>query len=208
MDTPRERILQRLKSALATKNPIPHPEVERMDNIFEAAPKDMDVLFVQQFQKLGGKFMYCEDTNAVMTNLAQLRQQKGWKTIHCQEPLLRTLMMQYDMGKFLNKDMNPEHIHVGFTSCRALLAHTGSIVMDSQQAWGRTLSILPDIHIILATTRQLVYHLESILTPAQQHELPSMLTIITGASRTADIEKTLVMGAHGPKELYLFLLDT
>ena len=116
-------------------------------------------------------------------------------------------MEQYDMKSFLNEEMKEEDIKVSFTSCRALLAHTGSIVIDSQQAWGRTLSILPDVHIVLATTRQLVYHLESILTPAQQHKLPSMLTVITGASRTADIEKTLVMGAHGPKELYLLLLD-
>lgn len=37
--------------------------------------------------------------------------------------------------------------------------------------------------------------------------MPSMVTLITGPSRTADIEKTLVMGAHGPKELYVFLLE-
>jgi L-lactate dehydrogenase complex protein LldG len=39
------------------------------------------------------------------------------------------------------------------------------------------------------------------------NRLPSMITNVTGPSRTADIEKTLVLGAHGPKELFVFLLD-
>jgi L-lactate dehydrogenase complex protein LldG len=45
------------------------------------------------------------------------------------------------------------------------------------------------------------------ITKKYGNKLPSMISMITGASRTADIEKTLVMGAHGPKELVLFLID-
>ena len=91
MDNPRERILQRLRVALQTKNPIPYPEVEQMDGIFGDAPNDLDILFVEQFQKLGGQFIYCEDTNAVMTNLAQLRQQKKMENNSLSRAFIKTI---------------------------------------------------------------------------------------------------------------------
>ena len=66
----------------------------------------------------------------------------------------------------------------------------------------------PPIHIILAKKEQLVDYLEEALVSVQQQfkdERPSAITVITGPSRTADIEKTLVLGAHGPKELIIFV---
>jgi L-lactate dehydrogenase complex protein LldG len=66
------------------------------------------------------------------------------------------------------------------------------------------------VHICIAFTSQLVYDIKDGLVKLQQkykNNLPSMITLATGPSRTADIEKTLVVGVHGPKEVYLFLVD-
>ena len=66
------------------------------------------------------------------------------------------------------------------------------------------------MHIIVASTDQLVYDLKEAFDSMKKKYrkgFPSMMGIITGPSRTADIEKTLVLGAHGPKELYLFLIE-
>jgi len=89
-----------------------------------------------------------------------------------------------------------------------LVARTGSILVSSSSQSGRQLNVFPPIHIVLAHVSQLVNYLDDALISIQQKygdDLPSAISTITGPSRTADIEKTLVLGAHGPKEFIVFL---
>ncbi|WP_223284941.1 LutC/YkgG family protein [Hymenobacter qilianensis] len=98
----------------------------------------------------------------------------------------------------------------GLTTCEALVARTGSILVSAASAAGRRLSIYPDQHLVLARTSQIVPDIGDalgVVTKRYGDRLPSMISLTTGPSRTADIEKTLVLGAHGPRSLVLFLLD-
>jgi L-lactate dehydrogenase complex protein LldG len=82
--------------------------------------------------------------------------------------------------------------------------------MSSAQTEGRTASVYAPVHICIAFVDQLVYDLKEglqLIKEKYQDNLPSLITFATGPSRTADIEKTLVVGVHGPKEVYLFLID-
>ena len=82
--------------------------------------------------------------------------------------------------------------------------------MSAAQPGGRTTSVYAPIHICIAYTNQLVYDLKDALQLVKDkygNNLPSLITFATGPSRTADIEKTLVVGVHGPKEVYLFLVE-
>jgi L-lactate dehydrogenase complex protein LldG len=66
------------------------------------------------------------------------------------------------------------------------------------------------VHICIAKTSQVVYEVKDAIQFLQKKygdNLPSMISFATGPSRTADIEKTLVVGVHGPKEVYCFMLD-
>jgi L-lactate dehydrogenase complex protein LldG len=97
-----------------------------------------------------------------------------------------------------------EACDVGITECDALIAQTGSVVLSSRRAGGRALSILPPHHVVLARRDQLVPDLPAafeLLKAEYGENLPSMISFITGPSRTGDIERTLVLGAHGPKKL-------
>jgi L-lactate dehydrogenase complex protein LldG len=99
----------------------------------------------------------------------------------------------------------------GLTVCEALVARTGSVLVSSRLASGRSLSVFPPAHIVVAYADQLVPDIEdalALLSDKYGSSIPSMIGLITGPSRTADIEKTLVLGAHGPKEIYVFLVDT
>ena len=83
-------------------------------------------------------------------------------------------------------------------------------MVSSAHASGRRMNVLPEFHLVYARASQLVPDLKDALLGMKKRygqDLPSMINLITGPSRTADIEKTLVMGAHGPKELYVFLVD-
>ena len=81
--------------------------------------------------------------------------------------------------------------------------------MSAAQQSGRTVSVYAPIHICIAYTNQLVYDIKDALQLVQVKytSIPSLITFASGPSRTADIEKTLVTGVHGPKEVYLFLVD-
>ena len=83
--------------------------------------------------------------------------------------------------------------------------------MSSRPELGRQLYAFAPVHLVVATLEQLVAFPEDALELMQNRYsdgLPAAVTFVTGPSRTADIEKTLVMGAHGPKELLIFVLKT
>lgn len=101
---------------------------------------------------------------------------------------------------------NSDNIQAGITCCELLIAQTGTAIVTSR-AGRKTIGLSP-IHIILANRSQLRLTLdEGIKEMADKYgtDLPSQLTLITGPSRTADIEKTLILGAHGPKRLVVFI---
>jgi L-lactate dehydrogenase complex protein LldG len=106
--------------------------------------------------------------------------------------------------------MDLEKCDAGITACDALVAQTGSILVSASSAGGRALSVLPPHHIVVVRANQIVPDLATALRQAQQRyapNWPSSLSFITGPSRTGDIERILVLGAHGPKRLTVFLLD-
>ncbi len=96
---------------------------------------------------------------------------------------------------------------VGITGADYLIARTGSILIRTIAAGGRRLSVLPPVHIVIAQEKQLMYSLDEALINLYNTEGSwSYATIITGPSRTSDIEKQLVLGAHGPKRLILLMI--
>lgn len=83
-------------------------------------------------------------------------------------------------------------------------------MISAGQRSGRKMNVFPEVHIVLSKTSQIVPELKDAFIGMNERydkNIPSLVSVITGPSRTADIEKTLVMGAHGPKELYVFLVD-
>jgi L-lactate dehydrogenase complex protein LldG len=97
-----------------------------------------------------------------------------------------------------------EACDVGISECDCLVAQTGTVVVTSRSAGGRALSVLPPHHLVLATRDQLVGGLPEAFALLERRYgagYPSMMSFITGPSRTGDIERILVLGAHGPKKL-------
>jgi L-lactate dehydrogenase complex protein LldG len=98
---------------------------------------------------------------------------------------------------------------VGITAVDFLVARTGSLVLSTATAGGRRLSVLPPFHIAIATTEQVVVSLDEALqlySARGEQNRSSYATIVTGPSRTSDIEKILVLGAHGPKRLAVIVI--
>jgi L-lactate dehydrogenase complex protein LldG len=102
---------------------------------------------------------------------------------------------------------------IGITRAALGVAETGSVLIHLDEVDGHLLSMLPEIHVALLHQHALVDSLEEgllltryLVLKSQARGLPSYLSWVTGPSRTADIERVLTIGVHGPKELYVFLL--
>ncbi|MFN5461044.1 MAG: lactate utilization protein C, partial [Bacteroidota bacterium] len=99
---------------------------------------------------------------------------------------------------------------ISITLCECLVASTGSILISSAQEISTRLTVNCKIHIVIAFTSQIVNTISDSLQYIEKKYLnnqPRQLTYITGASKTADIEQQLVYGAHGPKEIFCFLIE-
>ena len=102
-----------------------------------------------------------------------------------------------------------ERCDVGITTCDALVAQTGTLVVTSRSSGGRALSVLPPHHLVIARRDQLVPDLPAAFELIQKRygaDYPSMISLVTGPSRTGDIERILVLGAHGPKKLTVVMV--
>jgi L-lactate dehydrogenase complex protein LldG len=203
----RNRILQKIKQALESPVPVPFPDQVSETPIFIPTEQELAIEFAQKFTELLGKFVYCADEAELVNQLAALIKANKWEHVYSKETGWLDDMSEYQFDPVTTDDL--ASCDAAITLCDHLVARTGSIVLSSQQLSGRTASVYAPIHICIAYSHQLVYDISDSLALFKNEidHIPSMISYATGPSRTADIEKTLVVGVHGPKEVYCFLVD-
>lgn len=207
--TSREKVLKSVRNALMSKLDNPYQDVDFDSPVFAQMSDSPEIVFAQEFIKVAGKFVYCGDDTEFAETLQSVMNENKWETIHCLDKGLIGLLAQKGV-RVTSDEESFMKMKVGLTRCEYLVARLGSIMVSSGQASGRRMNVFPEIHLVYARVSQLVPDLKDALKAIKEKygtDLPSMINLITGPSRTADIEKTLVMGAHGPKELYVFLVD-
>ncbi|MGB1109431.1 MAG: LutC/YkgG family protein [Gammaproteobacteria bacterium] len=89
----------------------------------------------------------------------------------------------------------------------AAIAETGSLVLPSSPVSPANLNFLPDLEIILVDETAIVKRMEDVWALLREAGMPRVVNIVTGPSRTADVEQTIQLGAHGPRELHVLLLS-
>lgn len=203
MTLAREEIMKRLKNAI-------HPEPEMPDfdaPVYHSIEKALDKTFKENMEAVNGSVYLCNSKDDLFEKLNTLLQDVPKSAVVCAETELQKLLTKYGI-EYQNYHEKQKNIEAGITSCEFLIAHTGSVMVSAALQGGRQLSVYPPRHIIIAKKEQLVDYLQAAYDKIQEKypvQLPSQITLITGPSRTADIEKTLVLGAHGPRELHVFL---
>lgn len=204
----KENILKKIRKALSHSTPLPFPNSEGSQSVFQPLKQEAEVEFAEQFTSLQGKFIYCINRQELAFQLSSLIKKQDWQKIYCVENNLIEPLVSSLEDRLTQTDL--AGCDVSITGCEYLVARTGSIVMSAAQKNGRTASVYAPIHICVAFTHQLVYEIKEALQATKEkynNNFPSLITFATGPSRTADIEKTLVVGVHGPKEVYLFLVE-
>jgi len=190
----RERILARVRDALAHRPPAPHP------GAFEGwrptpLPDDAVAGFVETFTRAGGEVHRVPDAGAARVWIREL----GWG------------LNGAAVGATVPADLNPglpvtppEEASLGISMARAAVGETGSLVLDARD--GRRTQLLPPVHVVFvrkSTVHRTLVEALSALRP----DLPSALGLHSGPSKSADIGQVLVKGVHGPGRVVALLLE-
>lgn len=207
----RENILSRIRKGLGGEPvPMPFPDAEDTQAIFPNTGIAAEELFAEAFIKLGGKFIFCEHEQDLLDNINILYENRGWKQLLCADQRLLKIFHNNKIDILLPADPKAENADACITGCEMLVARTGSILLSSKQNMGRVAPVYYPVHIVFAYANQIVPDIEdgfNALRKKYGTDLPSMINLTTGPSRTADIEKTLVVGVHGPGEVFCFFVN-
>lgn len=206
--TPKEKILKKIRQALLHKAPNPYSNLDLEKNVFQPDDRDLKLQFASHFTQIAGQFIYCENQFDYIDHLISVLDERDIRKVFCLEENLRAEFedtgLEFSQNLELIADMD-----AGISTCEALVARTGSILLSSKKN-GRQAAAYPPVHIVKAYTSQLVPDIKDafqLLRNQYGNKLPSVLCFETGPSRTSDIERSLVIGAQGPRELYVFLID-
>lgn len=203
----RDSILNHLRaSAVQRKSQDPPSERGHFSPGFQG---DEEEVFKRNLIAAGGEFIGPVSWPELISQLEILALELLPGEIYCKD---RALSEKLKKNGFLPEVVNAlsEKTRMALTRCEYLVSESGSVVVSSSLAGSRKQFVYPPVHVVVACRSEITFTLEEAwdrLKMKYGSDLPSMISIITGPSRTADIEKTLVIGAHGPKKLIIFVTD-
>lgn len=209
---PRRIILDRIKAvrnSQADRIRTSYPKLRHDSKQFLPDLEDLpEMEFARNLTRMKGKFVYCPNQKELILSLRILYHEEQWAQIFCSEPAIREILDRAGIPYTPEANVVAS-VEAAVTGCEFLIARTGSVLISSAQGSGRRAFGHAPVHVVISRTTQLVSEIADSLAgiKAKYGEIPSQISMLTGPSRTADIEKTIVLGAHGPRDLYVFLLN-
>ncbi|MFN2266280.1 MAG: LUD domain-containing protein [Anaerolineales bacterium] len=171
--------------------------------------KSDDVIerFAEELRALGGEFYLCTSAELSERVFEQLQDFGvnsilSWDEAYLPSGLTRSLQSK---GIQISQDFDPE-IKIGLTGSEAGIANTGTLVLSLDQGKPQFVSLIPEIHFAIIRAADIKENLYQVIDASELKEA-SMSSLISGPSRTADIEMTLTIGVHGPKQVHVFCLS-
>lgn len=228
----RENILKRIRQNLkiqATRGALDeqtHPPFEAQSSVQRSEHIGMtpSEIFEKELTLVGGNVKQVFSREDLYASILDICQKENYRNIALSR---ETFIEELGLEKQLSTQLTGakvakasagslvgqlQHADVGITACEFLAAETGTIILRASTDSPRTISLLPRAHVVVAKEEQLLPTValcfDRLRTEARTPALSSCITLITGQSRTADIEKVLVKGVHGPKDLYVFIMAT
>lgn len=220
----REKILRRIREALGVSAPARHLVGANTSSSggtphdwlppVPASGVELVALFEKNSAELKTEIRRCAGPAAVVSELAALAAENHWKSVGSHrfelgDEAVRSLGLPVVFTDQPYETPALERCDAGVSGCDCLVAQTGGIMVTSSSAGGRALSVLPPHHVVIASTAQLTGDLADAFAILRKNHgtVPAFVSFITGPSRTGDIERILVLGAHGPKKLTVLLVQ-
>jgi L-lactate dehydrogenase complex protein LldG len=237
LNTSRVEILKKIRLALAkpATEALSEPSVRNPENqrLFVAPPRydSLRARFQEEFERVSGELLLCSHESAALDSIRGFIEKEGFQSVvvsqHeiCQRlKLVERLSAALPQVRFLAEHIDSEdsyeraqlkeqiaRVPLSITGVDYLIADTGTLVTIAHPQASRQISLLPTVHMVLATPDQIRSNMIELIEEIQQkygESLPgSAITLITGPSRTADIEKVLIKGVHGPTRLVAMIVE-
>ena len=217
----RAAIMQSIRSNLAASAGIAHTEHTIVPDcgelILENGSSSPIDRFRERLESVGGRCDVVkgedEAARALSAVLAGLQSKNAAKRIALSDaPFVSRLARGIDADEISVCPAAADlfNYDVGITSAQAAIAETGTLVLEAETERHRLVSLLPPVHIAIVYARDIVWTIGEALNQLRGNDPKQMsraITFITGPSRTADIELTLTVGVHGPKELHVIVIN-
>ena len=209
--TNKEQILAKVREAVMTKDENLFKDVNMQVDTWTPFKEEdgADFTFVERFKENGGIFVYFESKENFLDAMKQYVVENQW------EPLCSTSKKMHeifkDSGITLSRDYTTKRKKtVSITDCECLIAHTGSVVVTDKCAGSRAAYSNADVLLVFASPSQIVASMKDAIHLVKEKygsARPSETVIISGASKSTEIDNQLVIGAQGIKQIALFLVE-
>ncbi len=213
----RDAILQRIRSELSKAAPSERPPVPEVWPRETSDPATLAQRFTNELETVRGEVVRCSDMEDAAAKLVQLMDRSEWSALGAVDTSLAqqiTAAMPAERVRRVDETWDKNQIAdlpSSLITADLLLADTGSCLVACPTGHERLMCYLPPACVVVAKTSQLAEHLPAawpeVIQMAADPSLTGEHVIITGPSRTADIEKILILGVHGPKRLVVLLVE-
>ena len=209
------------------------PRMTPVTQVEETSPEDLAILFGEQLKSVSGSYYIVRDgeevADAVLRHISQIH--KYEKNPDCKNKILSwnpdilnvsdlsETLARHNVELVVPNDLHEEKcrteasgIRVGITGVEAAMASTGTVSLGNGLGMNRAASLLPLHHIILVPQDRLYQNVESWFEELRKQNRiqevlcdRSQLSLVTGPSKSADIELTLTLGVHGPRTVHAII---
>jgi len=196
--------LSKLKDAILGVPTEPDSDVRKGGKYSPKILESIDIRFAEKFTKSGGNFIYCQNTNELKENLGRICTEENITFIFTCEKEIKTILNGVDV--IISEDSNRSNAI--FSTCEALIAFNGGVIINELQTKGIRLGELPEVHIVIGKTSQLVETLHAgmaIINNKYKSNRPSQNTTLRGGK-----DENNPLAPHdlnAKRTLYLLLLE-
>jgi L-lactate dehydrogenase complex protein LldG len=196
---PTEAELEGVRAAIALHAPGPQPSISR--------PADPVAQFRAECDRLGTTHTHTESLAGVPHEVSRYLQANALEPRVVLWPGLAALAW-HAAGIAIDNRPAQGSDRTGVTDCFCAIAETGTVLLLGSRETPKATALLPENHVCVVSRARMVNTMEDAfaLVRAERGELPRATWFVSGPSRTADIEQTLVIGAHGPYRVHVILV--
>ena len=209
--TNKEQILAKVREAVMAKDENLFSDVNMQVDTWTPFKEEdgADFTFVERFKENGGIFIYFESKENFLEAMKQFIVENQWEPLCSTSKKMQALFK--DSGIELSRDFTTKRKNVvSITDCESLIAHTGSIVITDTCAGSRATYSNIDTLLVYASPSQIVASMKDAIHQLKEkygNNKPTETVIISGPTRSTEIDNQLVIGAQGIKQIALFLVE-
>ena len=210
--TIKEQILAKVRNATIEKPEAMFKDIDLQSDTWEPINEEdgTAITFVQKFKDMGGIFIYLETEAELGECMKQLAPQNGWEPLWCTHPAMQELLDKYGVRYNILPERQEKKKLVAITDCEFLVAQTGSIILSDGNTLSRKAYTEPEVLLVVARTEQIVGSLKEAFKRLKENPISdetSQIVVMTGLTKTYDIEQNQVSNVHGPRQIAVFLID-